>query len=265
MLKSLAAIGLALLPCAALAAPAPSNCADNFFTGEMPDVGEAHAATTRLLCFSEYADLHSGLTKTPVWSAEHLTGERIDAASHLKRKNPFHAESSLPADQRAELSDYKGSGYDRGHMSPNGDMSTEKAQRESFSLANMIPQDPCSNEELWEGIESAVRELVTQEDEAFVVTGPIYSSDAGIKQIGNGVLVPTSMFKAVYVPSQNAAGAYVAPNTPAKDFKVISITDLKTLTDIDAFPKLPPDVKTTAMELPPPKAPQFHCRVSTHN
>ena len=43
-------------------------------------------------------------------------------------------------------------------MSPSGDMATPQARYQSFSLANMIPQQPCNNEVVWEGIESAVRD-----------------------------------------------------------------------------------------------------------
>src|SRR5262244_1368535 len=88
---------------------------------------------TRQLCFSEYVVLHSGISKTPVWSAEHLTAERIAAATGLPRprSNAFHPEARLPDGERAELADYRGSGFDRGHMSPNGDMSNEQAQYES--------------------------------------------------------------------------------------------------------------------------------------
>lgn len=261
MLKYLL-LGLSfVLPVNAFAASAPAQCAEQFVGGKLPEVESTRLEKARILCFSEYGLLHSGVTKTPIWSAEHLTAERIEAAGSMRRKNPFHAEDKLPANERAELDDYKGSGFDRGHMSPNGDMSTPTAQRESFSLANMIPQDPCSNEEQWEGIESAVRDLVAEEDEVFVVTGPVYPADADIKQIGNGVLIPPFIFKAVYIPSKNEAAAYVAPNTPAKEYRVVSLEELKPLTGIDVFPTLSQKVKTAKVDLPAPDAPKFHCRV----
>jgi endonuclease G len=100
-----------------------------------------------------------------------------------------------------------------------------------------------------------------KDDEVFVVTGPIYPSNADLKQIGNGVLVPPLIFKAIYIPSENAAAAYIAPNTSEKKFDRVSLADLKARADIDVFPQLPQDVKTTAFALPSPDAPNFHCRV----
>jgi endonuclease G len=251
---------IGLLPMAVSAAPAPRGCGDQFFQGETPDISSERMNKARMICFSEYALVHSGLSKTPVWSAEHLTPDRIRAAGDLPRRNPFHSEKSLPADERAELSDYKGSGFDRGHMSPNGDMSTEEAQAESFSLANMIPQDACSNEEQWEGIESTVRGIVLGQGEVYVVTGPIYPGSASLQQIGNGVLIPPLIYKAIYIPSMDAAGAYVAPNTPEKTFQSLSIDKLRELSGVDAFPGLKASVKAAGMTLPPPQPPKFHCR-----
>jgi endonuclease G len=82
-----------------------------------------------------------------------------------------------------------------------------------------------------------------------------------LQQIGNGVLVPPQIFKAIYIPSKDAASAYVAPNSGAKEFKSVSIEDLTMLIDVDVFPKLAPRVKTTAIMLPPPQPPRFRCRL----
>ena len=73
----------------------------------------------------------------------------------MVRVDSFHPEPSLPAGVRSELSDYRRSGYDQGHVAPNGDMGDEASQRDSFSLANMIPQDRNHNAGLWAAIKPA--------------------------------------------------------------------------------------------------------------
>jgi endonuclease G, mitochondrial len=75
-----------------------------------------------------------------------------------------------------------------------------------------LGQAPCNNEVLWAGLESAVRALAKDDDELFVVTGPVYPFDAQLQQIGNGVIVPPELFKAVFDPKLNQAAAYVSPN-----------------------------------------------------
>ena len=107
-------------------------------------------------------------------------------------------------------------------MSPSGDMPNLVAQDESFSLANMIPQHPCSNQGLWSGIEAAVRGMTMRQGEVFVVTGPIYSRSSDQRLIGVGVAVPDQVFKAIYDPvtdqwlvnGQPIAGATGTSYTP---------------------------------------------------
>lgn len=239
-------------------------CTAQLPSGSFPILRNAKLSqkTTRL-CFSEIVLLYSAVAKAPLWSAEHLTAARIQSARGLQRlrSNAFHAELSLPTSERAELYDYRKSGYDRGHMAPNGDMSTPEAQADSFSLANMVPQDPCNNEVLWEGIESAVRDLALLEGEVFVVTGPVFRGRELL--ILNGrVLIPTHLYKAIYVPSRRVAGAFFAPNDASQKWESLTIAELETRIGIDVFPGLPANVKKAGMSLPEP-TPHFGCRVRT--
>ena len=75
-------------------------------------------------------------------------------------------------------------------MTPNSDMSNPQAQEESFTLANIVPQDPCNNEVLWEGVESAIRAVALGEGEVFVVTGPAFIG-AELDSLKGRVMVPT--------------------------------------------------------------------------
>lgn len=112
-----------------------SGCLQFFANATPPSV--TPQATDRALCYDAFAVLHSGESKTPVFVAEKLNRESIGDA-HEKRTDRFFEDARLRAADRATLEDYKGSGFDRGHMAPAGDMPTAQAMAQSFSLANMV-------------------------------------------------------------------------------------------------------------------------------
>jgi endonuclease G len=235
---------------ASLAIAAPTDCPQHYWADQAPDfVNEKLATKTQQVCYSGNGLIHSGVTRTPLTSAEHLTRERL-TTPHPDRRDSFHADPNIAPSDRAELQDYARSGYDRGHMAPSGDMADEKSQYESFSLANMIPQNSDNNRHLWEGIESAVRDLAKRQGELFVVTGPIFYGSE-LKRLNERVLVPTYIFKAIYDPGKNEAAAYLVRNAEGNNYAEISIADLDRLTGLSIFPKLPADVK--ALDLPAPK------------
>ncbi|SDB74107.1 DNA/RNA non-specific endonuclease [Belnapia rosea] len=248
-------LSAALLACAipGVAQAAASTCPQHYAGGVAADIlRPALAAETRELCFEEYGLLYSGISRTPLAVAEYLTRARIEEAQDLRREGAFHEEERLPPGQRARLGDYARSGFDRGHMAPAGDMATPEGQAESFSLANMVPQDPGSNRCLWERIESAVRDLTLAEGEVWVLTGPIFQGEE-LERLNRRVLVPTSLYKAVYLPSRREAAAYIAPNAPGTAWRAVSLAELRDLAGLDAFPTLAPDVQAHAMRLPKPR------------
>jgi endonuclease G len=230
-------------------APQPQSCDDHFVAGQAPRITNPKLdKATEELCFNVFSVLHSGLTRTPLWSAEHLQAGNIAAAQELSRENSFHSESRLPPNQRAELSDYARSGYDRGHMAPNGDMPDRDSQRDSFSLANIVPQDGENNRNLWAGIEGAVRKMAKREGDLYVVTGPAFLG-SDLKKIGN-VLVPTHLYKLVYSPRQRAGAAWFVENTPDAKANVIPIPELERIIGINLLPALSDADKERVLALP---------------
>jgi len=200
------------------------------------------------LCFNDFNVMYSGISKTPLWSAEYLTPERLSIK--IKREDNFHEETRVKLAHRALLSDYRGSGYDRGHMAPNGDMNNTAAQYDSFSLANMVPQAPKNNQEVWRKLEEAVRSVVTkQHKDAYVLTGPVFEGKR-LKTIGKGVIVPTAVYKAVYLPKQGIIGAYYAPNNNSQQVKVVSVCYLEEKLGINLFPQLTEQQKRNVYQLP---------------
>ncbi len=100
---------------------AATACPAHYAGAVAPDlINPKLAAKTRELCYSAFAVLHSGVTRTPLYAVEHLTQDSVAAAKGLQRPeaSAFHAETALPRDERAELADYKRSGFDRGHVEP---------------------------------------------------------------------------------------------------------------------------------------------------
>lgn len=232
---------------------AQAGCEQLFFEGKAPVVSNPKLLNkSRALCYTEFAVLHSGLTRTPLYSAEYLTPQAVQQARGLRRESAFHAEDLLPADERAELRDYARSGRDRGHQFPSGDAGSSQAQYESFTLANMIPQDPNNNRSLWEGVESSVRQYVSTHGPVYVITGPLFEGRT-LQRIGGRVMVPTSIFKAIYDPQRHQGAAYVTPNAPGMDWQAVPLAEVERRAGVVLFPSLPMSIKSRAMSLPAPK------------
>ena len=232
------------------AASAASGCASFYASGATPTLRNPKlAASTQTLCFRAFAILHSGVTRTPLYVAEHLTRASVEAARALNtRDNRFHPEAKLLETQRSELSDYRGSGFDRGHMAPSGDMGSPADDYESFSLANIVPQDGPLNRNGWADLEGYVRDLTGKLGDAYVVTGPAFTG-ANLKRLNGRVLVPSHVWKALYVPGQGA-GAWIVTNDKAATWEVVSIATLAARTGIDPFPRLDAAAKVKVPAFP---------------
>lgn len=227
-----------------------TKCSQSFYGGVYPEfTNNKLKKDTQALCMDGFAVMYSGVSRTPLWSAEYLDRTRLQQAKQIDREDSFHEESKLPESARASLSDYSGSGYDRGHLAPNADMANRSQQYDSFSLANIAPQSPRNNRYIWRNIESATRYLTQQYGEVYTITGVAFT-DKKTKQLANRVLVPSHFFKAVYIPATNQAGVYYAPNDESERIDVISIDELTTEVGIDVLPMLDNQSKSQAFDLP---------------
>lgn len=192
-----------------------SDC-NHFFANGLPPILSQNASAsllTKELCFDSFGVLHSGKSKTPVFSAERLNRAQLIDAKGEQRTNRFYPEARLPSAHRAQMEDYRGEKMDRGHLSPAGDMPSPQAMAQSFSLANIVPQAPDNNRGIWADLEKDTRKYAMRaKGDVFVITGPVFSEP--VRTIGPGkVFVPSHMFKLVYDASTGKSWAHWVENT----------------------------------------------------
>ncbi|GBR52477.1 endonuclease [Neokomagataea thailandica NBRC 106555] len=242
-----------VLLCTVQVATADEQCAALFFKGQLPrDLQSGDWGQQAFLCNAEYAAMVSSRTKSPLWSAEDLTAENVEAARNTNRINDSREDPRLTRGMRATLQDYRDVGYDRGHMTPSGDEPGAEAQDQSFFLSNIVPQTAELNRGPWEGVESAVRGWAEQEGELFVVTGPGYDPDHLAATVGiHSIPVPDVIWKAVYDPAGPGAGVYICTNTHKPQCKITSVATLTQLVGIDPFPALSESLKNQVSSMPP--------------
>ena len=157
----------------------------------------------------------------------------------VSRKNNFRSDNSVSTNS-ATLSDYKGSGFDRGHLAPAHDFSfSTTAMSESFYMSNMSPQSPYFNRGIWGNLEKLVRSWGSNSN-IYVVTGPILSSCSSY--IGsNKVCVPEYYYKVIYDPSESKMISFILPNIKGNqdlDYYVCTVDNLEKRTNIDFFPAI---------------------------
>ena len=162
------------------------------------------------------------------------------------RKKSFEADHTI--DGCAESSDYRNSGYDRGHMAPAADMKWSKvAMEESFLMTNICPQVKSLNSGIWHRLEQRVREWAARDSSIIVVCGPIFTPGKPVEQIGEiGVAVPHRFFKALYAPGRNSGIAFIFDNDKVKGELrkyAVTIDSVERETGLDLFYNLPDDIE----------------------
>ncbi len=195
-----------------------------------------------VICHTYYCFVYNEEHEQAKWVAYHLTDKMVNGDE--PRDDNFKSDPAVSTGT-AELSDYKSSGYDRGHLAPAADMSiTKTSMEESFFFSNISPQLPGFNRGLWKSLESSVRDFAKNLKSIYVVTGPLLKPYLPV--IGkNEVSVPQEFFKAILFISDTLISeiAFIMPNKKLNNQSIfkyaVSIDELEKRADIDLFPSLP--------------------------
>lgn len=168
------------------------------------------ARTAQPICREGYLVAYDAPVKIPVYVAYTLQPQ--NALGCFPRTNAFVADQSIP--NGATPSDYVGTGYDKGHAAPDGDLSwSQIVEYESFLMTNMYPQAGSLNRGIWKLLETSVRGWAVQQNQSYTIyVGALYG--AGDKTIGKGVIVPHGYYKIVINNATGEIAGWQFPHTP---------------------------------------------------
>lgn len=200
------------------------------------------ATTDTILSYTGFDLGYNDRFEQAAWVAYVLTS-REAMAGEFERTDDFRPDTSIGTGS-ADPSDYRGSGFDRGHLAPAGDMTWDiRAMSESFLMSNMSPQQPAFNRGIWRRLEQQVREWAVEKDSLYVITGPVLN-DVDTLIGDNEVGVPDFYFKVLadLSPPDHSFIAFLLPNTGLTGDLLrfaITVDSLEAFTGYDFFASAP--------------------------
>jgi endonuclease G len=162
------------------------------------------------ICREGYLVAYDAPVRIPVYVA--YTLQPKDALGCFPRTNAFVADQSVQ--DGAKPSDYVGTGYDKGHAAPDGDLSyTQQVEYESFLMTNMYPQHGSLNRGIWKLLETSVRGWAVQLNQSYTIyVGAMYGT--GDEFIANGrIIVPHAYYKIVINNQTGQVAGWRFPHT----------------------------------------------------
>ncbi len=191
----------------------------------------------KIISHTGYSLLYNEKYKQANWVAYELTKQETNKI--VERSNNFISDPNVKS-VNAFDKDYKGSGYDKGHLAPAADMGwSATTMTESFYYSNMSPQLPGFNRGIWKKLEELVRTWAIENQAVYVVTGPVLSK--GLSTIGyNKIAVPNYYYKLILdYQKPNIKGiGFILPNESSKSLLqnyAVSIDSVEKVTGIDFF------------------------------
>lgn len=206
------------------------------------NVGCCSLAGQYLIKYSAYSVLYDSNTKIPVWVKYELTASETEGPYSRKGKN-FRPDDSVSIPQ-ADYSDYRNSGWSRGHMAPAADFKwSDEAMWDTFFYTNCSPQDASLNNGQWNVLENKVRSWARKYGKINVITGTIIGQNINGTIGANKVVVPDAFFKAVLADTHYGLQtiAFVMYNRDNNDIIqkcAMSVNDLEKLTGLDLFEEI---------------------------
>lgn len=183
--------------------------------------------------------------KTPDWVGWELLGSEV--ANDVSRSDNFWQDYDLNG--CPSPTDYKRSGFDKGHLCPAADQKySAAAMSDCFVMSNMAPQTHALNAGAWLTLEEKERRWAQRDSALVIVAGPLYN-ESDNQRIGEaGVRVPSAFYKVFlspYLDDPQAIG-FIFPNMKCPGNMMdyaMSIDDVEKVTGLDFFSALPDELE----------------------
>ncbi|MET0645622.1 MAG: DNA/RNA non-specific endonuclease [Pyrinomonadaceae bacterium] len=241
---------------------APASSSEHLTMGNPSNAtSDVNQPTNYLMEKPQYALSYHRDRGTPIWTSWHLDTSWTTGSG--QRQDDFRADTTLPAGwYQVQGTDYSGSGFDRGHMTPSADrLRTNADNSATFLMTNMIPQTPDNNQGPWNFMEQYLRTLVSAGNELYIISGGSGQGGSGSNGgttntiAGGKVTVPSQTWKVIIVlpvgtddvnrvTNTTRTIAVIMPNTQGirttdwRTFRV-SVDQVEALTGFDFFSNVP--------------------------
>lgn len=199
-----------------------------------------------MLDYTGFTVSFNPVSHIPNWVAWTLDAQRLAHPVVSRDTGTFAPDRNVSSS--AILTDYRQSGYDRGHMAPAADMKWDpQAMKDCFLLTNIAPQSTQLNTGAWNKLEQACRNIATVDSlgQAVVICGPVMTRGYAATIGETGVVVPPSFFKVVLYRRPDGTPAtigFVMNNGRVEGGMqkcAMTVDQVETLTGHDFFTTLP--------------------------
>jgi endonuclease G len=247
----------------------PASASEHLVMGNPSNaVSDVNQPTNYLMEKPQFALSYHRDRGGPNWVSWHLDTSWTTGSG--TRQDDFRADTTLPAGwYQVQGTDYSGSGFDRGHMTPSADrLRTNADNSATFLMTNIIPQTPDNNQGPWNFMEQYLRTLVGAGNELYIISGGSGQGGSGSNGgttntiAGGKVTVPSQTWKVIIVIPAAAGDdvarvtnttrtiAVIMPNTQGirnVDWKTyrVSVDQVEALTGFDFFSNVPAGTQAT--------------------
>ena len=204
-----------------------------------------HTCNDILLEHKYYKTCFNSSKKLARWVSYKLSEDMF--RGNARRSNKFSIDPLIPK-LSPKPKHYQGSGFDRGHLAPAGDMNiNQTAMDQSFYMTNISAQEPSFNRGIWKKLENLIRNLTEANKVYEVVTGPVFKFKK--KSFNSRYLnVPQAFYKIIFYQDkfETKVLAFLIPNKKSNESLtefLIPVNTIEALTGIDFFQELPDNVE----------------------